>query len=190
MVTALEGVAPDWRTSDVFEPSPTGKASAAIGTSCPGYVTSVYRPDCEPGALVDGARNENLEALTLPTRSIDIVVTQDVLEHVFEPERVFAEIARVLRPGGVHIFTVPFHSDLGCTQVRARRQPDGTVVHDLEPAYHEDPFDDAGALVTVDWGPDLPELVDAWGDTATELEHMSPGHPNETPVEVFISRRR
>lgn len=37
----------------------------------------------------------------------DIVISQDVLEHVFDAPAVFREIARTLRSGGIHIFTVP-----------------------------------------------------------------------------------
>ena len=46
---------------------------------------------------------------TLPfaTRSLDAVVAASVLEYVQEPAAVFAECARVLRPGGVLLCTVP-----------------------------------------------------------------------------------
>lgn len=188
VLTTLDDVAPGWRTSEIYEPSPTGKASTAIAASCRGYSTSVYRPDQEFGSIVDGVRNEDLHALTIPSQSVDVVLTQDVLEHVFDPERVVAEIARVLRPGGVHVFTVPFHGDIQHTRVRARRASDGSVEHDLPPMYHDDPFDEAGALVTIDWGADLTLLVDGWGDTTTEVRYVSPTHEDETPVEVFISR--
>lgn len=40
--------------------------------------------------------------------SIDIVLCNQVLEHVFSPEQFLAEIFRVLRPGGMLILTVPF----------------------------------------------------------------------------------
>lgn len=40
--------------------------------------------------------------------SVDTVLCNQVLEHVFNPERFLAEIFRVLRPGGVLILTVPF----------------------------------------------------------------------------------
>lgn len=40
--------------------------------------------------------------------SVDAVLCNQVLEHVFNPARFLAEIARVLRPGGVLILTVPF----------------------------------------------------------------------------------
>jgi SAM-dependent methyltransferase len=47
------------------------------------------------------------EALPLPPGSLDTVVAASVLEYVPEPGAVLAECARVLRPGGVLLCTVP-----------------------------------------------------------------------------------
>lgn len=47
-------------------------------------------------------------ALPLIDRSADTVLLIEVAEHLAEPARAFAEIARVLRPGGRMLFTVPF----------------------------------------------------------------------------------
>lgn len=44
----------------------------------------------------------------LPDANCDVVLCNQVLEHVFAPERFLAEIARVLRPNGLLILTVPF----------------------------------------------------------------------------------
>jgi 2-polyprenyl-6-hydroxyphenyl methylase/3-demethylubiquinone-9 3-methyltransferase len=44
------------------------------------------------------------EALNLPDNSFDVVVCVDVLEHVSDVQRVLAEVARVLRPGGLLLF--------------------------------------------------------------------------------------
>ena len=51
-------------------------------------------------------RYERGDALTLPypDASFDAVCSLDFLEHVEEPERVVAEVARVLRPGGLFFF--------------------------------------------------------------------------------------
>jgi len=50
-----------------------------------------------------------MDATRLPfsERSFDVAVCLEVLEHVFEPAAVATELARVLRPGGVVLVTVP-----------------------------------------------------------------------------------
>ena len=44
--------------------------------------------------------NATAEQMPFEDGSFDVVVTEDVLEHVEDPERVLSECARVLRPGG------------------------------------------------------------------------------------------
>ena len=74
--------------------------------------TSRFDPRQKRGKrLAGGATNQNLEALTFPDASFDVVVTSDVLEHVRLDERAHREIRRVLKPGGVHVFTVPHLRD-------------------------------------------------------------------------------
>jgi SAM-dependent methyltransferase len=38
----------------------------------------------------------------------DYALASEVLEHVFEPDRILGELHRVLKPGGLVLFTVPF----------------------------------------------------------------------------------
>jgi SAM-dependent methyltransferase len=44
----------------------------------------------------------------LAAESVDHVLCTEVLEHVFEPDLVLAELYRVLKPGGTMLITVPF----------------------------------------------------------------------------------
>ncbi|MHB8647372.1 MAG: class I SAM-dependent methyltransferase [Thermomicrobiales bacterium] len=46
------------------------------------------------------------EALPCPDRSFDVVLAQDILEHVRDPDATLREIRRVLRPDGVALVTV------------------------------------------------------------------------------------
>lgn len=48
------------------------------------------------------------DTFPLDDESVDTVLCNQVLEHVFNPEGFLAEIFRVLRPNGVLIITVPF----------------------------------------------------------------------------------
>lgn len=47
-------------------------------------------------------------ALPFSSESVDTILCTEVMEHVPDPEKVIAEFARVLRPGGVVITTAPF----------------------------------------------------------------------------------
>lgn len=87
--------------------------------------------------------------LDLPLREGcgDIVVCSEVLEHVWGTERAFAELVRVLRPGGVLLLTVPFgyplheepHDFTRVTPhlVHALARRHGLDVEHLERAGHE-----------------------------------------------------
>lgn len=56
---------------------------------------------------LDARRIADASALPFPEDSFDVAVCVEVLEHLFQPQLAVAEIARVLRPGGRLIATVP-----------------------------------------------------------------------------------
>ena len=61
---------------------------------------------CAEKGLGD-VRFGDVRSLPLSDQSVDLVVATDVVEHVDEDQIAVAEIYRVLRPGGVALFTVP-----------------------------------------------------------------------------------
>jgi 2-polyprenyl-3-methyl-5-hydroxy-6-metoxy-1,4-benzoquinol methylase len=93
----------------------------------------------------DGWRCENLETQTFPSGVFDLVITQDVLEHLFHPKAALKEIARTLRPGGAHAATTPIVAGKGGGPSRARVRLNG-IEHLFEPQYHVNPIDSAGRL--------------------------------------------
>ncbi len=149
---------PDYCGLDIHESSPGGRGvSSKLSEQCKGYTSSHFFPGSPLGEInrTYGSRCENLERLTYPDNSFDLFITQDVLEHVFEPGSVFKEIARVLRPGGAHIFTVPLINKWNRSACRATRTSDGRIQHLLPAEYHGNPVDENGSLVTFDWGYDI-----------------------------------
>ncbi len=56
------------------------------------------------------AQSGEITALPFADGHFDLVAAFDVIEHVEDDRRVFAELTRVLRPGGRLIFSVPLHS--------------------------------------------------------------------------------
>lgn len=134
---------------------------------------------------------ENLEGLTFPDSSFDVFITQDVLEHVFHPDRAFKEIMRVLKPGGIHIFTAPKHKNINKSYPRARIL-EGRIEHLKEEEYHGNPIGDGRALVTWDYGDDFEALVYDWSGFSTTTyvtRDRSVGIDGEY-IEVFVTRKR
>jgi O-antigen biosynthesis protein len=115
-------------------------------------------PDVPDGIVRDGIVHRDVEKLGLPSSSLDLVLSCDVLEHVNEPRAALGELFRVLRPGGRLLFTVPFASHLE-KNVRRARLAGGAIEHLLEPSYHGNPIDEKGSLAYFDYGWELLDWV-------------------------------
>lgn len=159
IMRVLEMYYPDWRNRVIHESSPISRgASVRIAQQCKTYIPSQLFPDLAFGECKGGVRCENLETMTFADESIDLHITQDVMEHVFNPDLVFKEVARTLKPGGAHIFTVPIVNKHK-PSVRRALLKNGEIVHLRKPVYHGNPVDSNGALVICDWGFDICEHI-------------------------------
>lgn len=130
---------------------------------------SQFKPKLERGeTLAKSFTNQNLECLTYPDNSFDIVITSDVMEHVRLDDRAHNEIYRVLKPGGIYLFTVPHdrtsHDTLTRVQVTVPDDPDKDV-YLLEPEYHGDTNNDegGGVLAYRVYGRDLETFLSSLG---------------------------
>jgi Methyltransferase domain len=72
------------------------------------YVASEYfsHEGLKSGDMVNGTRHEDLQHTSFAETSFDLVT-----EHIPFPYRAHAEVYRILKPGGAHVFTVPFIAD-------------------------------------------------------------------------------
>jgi hypothetical protein len=104
------------------------------------YIASEYLgPSVRPGTVVDGKRHEDLAGTSIADGVVDLVLTSDVFEHLPDPYAAHREVGRILCPGGVHVFTVPFDQTSLRDDVRAVVH-DGEIRHVAEPLYHHDPL--------------------------------------------------
>jgi len=148
---------PDWRNLHIHESSPEQRgASARFLAECKNYTVTQYDPELGFGLEHESKRyrSEDLESQTFPPEAFDLVITQDVFEHLMHPDKAIQEIARTLRPGGAHIFTVPLVNGINLSRRRAALV-NGEITHIEEPSYHGNPMSAEGSLVTFDWGYDI-----------------------------------
>lgn len=177
----LNSYAPYWPRATVHESSPGwDKVSQRLAAECGGYLASHYNTGYPLGAIVEAPdmpvkkyRNENLEAQTIDDEVVDIVVMQDVFEHVFFPNLAIKEVARTLKPGGLLVMTVPLVNQMRQSRRRAELLNSGETRHLLEPEYHGNPLSPDGSLVTIDWGYDIASYLQAHSDLAVLTIHIN-----------------
>jgi SAM-dependent methyltransferase len=188
LMHVLDRLLPDWTSREVHESSPSAPYLAQL---CSAYSSSQWLPGVAMGAVVEGIRCENLEAMTFPDGAFDVFVTQDVMEHVFDPGRAASEVMRVLRPGGLHVFTAPKHAGLGLSRARARIDGAGQVEYLDEALYHGNPVGDGRALVTWDYGADFEHLLNEWSGypVATYVTRDRGLGLDGEYLEVFVMRK-
>jgi len=150
----------------------------------PGLTFSEYCDGAEPGAVVRGVPSQDLERLTDADQQFDLVLTSETLEHVPNLNAALAEIYRVLKPGGLHIFTIPLLPGVPKTFARARRRSDGSIEACDTQIHH--PGGDWGYPVFTEFGADAPDIFQ---ESGFEVELWF-GPPREDDVaQVFVCRK-
>jgi SAM-dependent methyltransferase len=154
----------------------------------------------DPDAPVAGALpSVDLEALSYPNNTFDLVLTSETLEHVPDLTAALREVYRVLKPGGSHIFTVPL---LPLVEFTFRRTPlpegrelvptsrQSTQGAQLSSDRHitiRHPGGDWGYLVHTEFGRDFADILRQAG-FETEMRFGPPS--DDDLAQVWICRKR
>ena len=178
LMKTIEDLYPNWKNLKVHESSPGNRGhSLTLKKHVKNYQTSQFFGDENLGSIIKGFRNEDLENQTFADEQFDIVVTSDVMEHIYNPEKAFKEIYRTLKPGGAHIFSVPLINKHKKTQRWANKGKDGEPEFLFEPEWHGNPIDKKGSPVTMHWGFDIVDFIkketeaDCWIEYINDLEY-------------------
>lgn len=178
----------NYEKSKIHESSPS---SNFISQYCKDYSFSQFFEDVPLSEKKNEIECQNLEKLTFDSNIFDIFITQDVMEHVFNPNLAFKEIIRVLKPGGIYIFTCPKHKGLKKSYPRAAKFKNSKIVFYCEPEYHGNPIGDGRSLVTWYYGDDFESLIFNWTNcfTATYIiRDLSLGIDGEF-MDVFVIKK-
>ncbi|MCP9761584.1 methyltransferase domain-containing protein [Lacihabitans soyangensis] len=161
LMQAIERFYPNWRNLNIHESSPIERgASVKINKGNKNYTASQFFPNHPFGELVNGVRNENLENQKFQKEVFDLVITQDVFEHLNQPEKAFAEIHRTLKKGGAHILTVPIENRFDPTVRWAELDSKGNLIFLFTPEYHGNPVNEEGSPVFWHYGYDIVEMIE------------------------------
>jgi SAM-dependent methyltransferase len=193
LMYCIEKYYPQWQELVIHETSPINRgASKKLKRECKNYSASQFFPDFPAGsAHPSGFRNENISKMTFDDETFDLFISQDVMEHVYHPEKVFCEIARVLKTGGAHVFTVPLVNKKKPSQIRAIMDTNGKIAHFGEPEFHGNPVDELGSLVTMYWGFDITDFIFRYSKLYTTvvcIDNIDLGIRAEY-IEVLISKK-
>lgn len=101
-----------------------------------------------------GIKSEDIMNLSYANDSFDLVLHTEVIEHVTNYQQALSECRRVLKPGGICLFTVPILMDRKKTLRKAfLTHPSEEVIHLAQPSYHGQQKE--GNLVFWEFGRDL-----------------------------------
>ena len=159
LVAVLRRVCPDLAQRRTLELSARGALACWLRPRVATFTGTEYFEGAQPGSWRDGIRCEDVQRLSFAAASFDLITHTEVFEHVADDAAGFAELHRVLAPGGMTVFTVPL---LPAEPTRLRASLiDGEIRHQLPPIYHGDPLRGAAGRVLCfrDFGHDIVERL-------------------------------
>lgn len=168
----------DPTSASVYELSYHGAVFRYLQSRFARFTFSEYFGPPAGGQLVNGIRNEDVQNLSFPDAKFDLVSSTEVFEHVPDYMRGFSEVARVLKPGGWFVFTVPFF-DNDITRQICRLTPSG-VEWIGTPEYHDSQVTGV-ATVPVFWHHSKRQLIN-------DLQSVGFREAQLTETRVFTER--
>jgi len=140
----------------IYEPSSIGAIYNKL-KNYPKFIFSEYfpHPNLKKGQYFRNTLFEDLQDLSFDDDYFDIIITQDVLEHVKDPYQAFKEIYRVLKTNGIHLFTVP----IGLNERTFQYFDDKGKPIFSRVVFHDDPLRRNGAKVYTQFGTDIVEIL-------------------------------
>jgi SAM-dependent methyltransferase len=109
----------------------------------PRFLGSEYAPKDADRKRIFPVPSIDITASGLPDASFDIILSGDVLEHVPDLQAALRDSARILKPGGHLIASMPFAYGHEETTPKARLV-DGDIEYLTTPEYHGNPMDPSG----------------------------------------------
>ena len=128
----------DARKLRMLVAEPFSALSLQIRGRYPFAITSGFLPD-SPESLYP-ILHLDLQEIAMPDNSMDVILSVEVFEHLTRYMKALEEACRVLRKGGIHVFTCPFYCNTEENTVKAICDNEGNIEYLMPPEYHGDPL--------------------------------------------------
>lgn len=167
IVAIIRRLCPQLATMDVYEMSAQGPLVRWLLRNAATLATSEYFEAVAKGAQHRGTVCQDVQHLTYPDNNFDLCTSTEVFEHVEDDMAGFAEVLRVLRPGGWFSFTVPI-SSAGTTVERTALR-NGERVSVLPDEYHSDRYRGHHVFCFRNYGLDIVDRLRNAGFASADL---------------------
>jgi hypothetical protein len=145
----------------------------------------------KPGQMLRGLRHEDPTALTFDDESFDMVLSCDILSKVADLDKATRELGRVIRSGGMLIFSIPFSNE-SVTVRRAKVENDEVIALKEPKFYHNQHTGKQDAVVFYEIGWDFFDLLRKHGfKNVYQLAYYSAtfGYLGEGYQSIFVAEK-
>lgn len=141
------------------------------------FVMSHYFQDEKFGKVDADFYNEDIQKTTFGDGSFDLIIHEDILEHINDPFQALSDNLRILADNGMIVFTCPVRYDGNPTQQMCAVSDSGDLVYYHQPVYHGNPIDAKGSLVFWDYGYDFEQRLRDKLPANIEITHIDAQDP-------------
>ncbi|WP_262692817.1 class I SAM-dependent methyltransferase [Kordiimonas aestuarii] len=121
-----------------------------------------FESEEEKQAQQNKVMHVDIMSMPFDDNSLDLIITSDVLEHVPDVSAALNESRRVLKPGGVHVFSIPVRYPIPKENFIRACMREGSIHHIAEPHYHVSGTK-GKTLVFTDFGEEIATLAEQAG---------------------------
>jgi Methyltransferase domain len=131
------------RQSRIYAPEGLTEFALYMRGRYPKFIGSEYADSEQERRRIFPILHQDLQRLTFDDDSFDLIVSNEVFEHVPDLDKALAECSRVLSAEGVLAATFPFASkrEIG---IRKASYENGEIKYLTEPEYHGNPMNPSG----------------------------------------------
>ena len=168
LVDVLQQLGLNLAQADVYELSAQGPLVPFLRHRCKTLTLSEYFPGIAPGQWHGEIQCQDVQALSYADARFDLCTSTEVFEHVEDDIRGFREIARVLRPGGWFVFSVPL--DVNQATVERTTLENGVRKNLLPPEYHADRYRGERVFCYRNYGADIVDRLHQSGFADAKIQ--------------------